>query len=75
MLINTAAGVVKIPLMDEAVLLPRGKKLVVRLGAVSADNVNGVGVPLYASPAPSGASIRIGSATLRLSFLKHTVSR
>jgi alpha-beta hydrolase superfamily lysophospholipase len=75
MLINTAAGVVKIPLMDEAVLLPRGKKLVVRLGAVSADNVNGGGVPLFASAAPSGASIRIGSATLQLSFLKHTVSR
>jgi hypothetical protein len=37
--------------------------------------VNGGGVPLFASAAPSGASIRIGSATLQLSFLKHTVSR
>jgi pimeloyl-ACP methyl ester carboxylesterase len=73
--IETPSGVVKIPLMDEAVVLPRGKKLVLRLGAVSGDNVNGVGIPIYASRAPSKASIRVGSATLKLSFLKHTVSK
>ena len=73
--IKASGGVVKIPLLDEAVLLPRGKKLVVRLGAISADNVNGVGVPVYAGPAPSNASIRIGSANLKLSFLKRAVSK
>jgi dienelactone hydrolase len=67
-MIKSSAGVVKIPLMDEAVLLPRGKKLVIKLGAVSADHV-------YASPAPPGASIKIGSATLKLSFLKRAVSK
>ena len=73
--INSSSGVVKIPLMDEALLVPRGKRLVVSLGSESADNVNHVGVPIYASPAPQGASIKIGSATLKLSFLKHTVSK
>ena len=61
--------------MDEAVLLPRGKKLVLKLGATSADDVNHVGVPVYAGAAPQGASIKVGSATLKLSFLKHTVSK
>jgi pimeloyl-ACP methyl ester carboxylesterase len=73
--IKSSSGVVKIPLMNEAVLLPRGKKLVVRLGATSWDDVYHLGVPIYASGAPHGASIMVGSATLRLSFLKHTVSK
>ncbi len=73
--IETASGVVKIPLMDEAVLLPRGKKLVVELGAVSADDVYHAGIPVYASPAAEGASIKIGSASLRLSLLRHVVSK
>ena len=30
--IKSSSGVVKIPLMDEAVLLQRGKKIIVRLG-------------------------------------------
>ena len=34
-----------------------------------------VGIPIYASPPPQGASIKIGSATLKLSFLKHAVSK
>jgi alpha-beta hydrolase superfamily lysophospholipase len=73
--ITAASGVVKIPLMDEAVLLPRGKKLVVRLGATSWDDVYHLGIPVYASLPPHGASIKVGSATLRLSFLKHPVSK
>jgi alpha-beta hydrolase superfamily lysophospholipase len=73
--VKSSAGVVKIPLMDEAARLPRGKKLVVELGATSADNVYGIGIPVYASPAPHGASIKIGRATLKLSFLKRTVSK
>jgi dienelactone hydrolase len=73
--IKSSSGVVKIPLMNEAVLLPRGKKLVVKLGAVSGDDVYHLGIPLYASAAPQGASIKLGTETLRLSFLKHTVSK
>jgi pimeloyl-ACP methyl ester carboxylesterase len=73
--IKTASGVVKIPLMNEAVLIKRGKKLVVTLGAVSDDNVNHVGVPIYASDAAQGASIKIGRETLSLSFLKKAVSK
>ena len=73
--IKASSGVVKIPLMDEAVLLPRGKRLVVKLGATSADNVNHVGIPIYAGTAPQGASIKVGSAVLKLSFLKHAVSQ
>jgi dienelactone hydrolase len=73
--IESAAGTVKIPLMNEAVRLPRGKKLVVELGATSADDAYHVGIPTWASAAPQGASIKVGSASLRLSFLRHTVSK
>ena len=73
--IKSSSGVVKIPLMNEASLVKRGKPLVVSLGSTSADNVNHVGVPIYASRAPQGASITIGKLTLKLSFLKHTVSK
>jgi len=73
--ISSSSGVVKIPLLNEAVLVPRGKRLVVSLGSESADNVNHVGVPIYASPVPQGASIKIGGETLKLSFLRHTVSK
>jgi alpha-beta hydrolase superfamily lysophospholipase len=73
--IKSSSGVVKIPLMNEAVLLPRGKRLVVKLGAASADDVNHLGVPLYVGAAPQGASIKVGSATLKLSFLRHTISK
>jgi alpha-beta hydrolase superfamily lysophospholipase len=73
--IKSSSGVVKIPLMNEAVLLPRGKKLVVKLGAASADDVYHLGVPIYAGAAPQGASIKVGNATLKLSFLRHTISK
>ncbi len=73
--VKSSSGVVKIPLMDEAARVPRGKKIVVKLGATSADNVYGNGVPVYARAAPQGASIKLGKATLRLSFLKHAVSK
>jgi dienelactone hydrolase len=71
----SSAGVVKIPLMNEAVLLPRGKKLVVKLGAVSAEDVFGIGTGIYADAAPQGASITVRGATLKLSFLRHAVSK
>jgi dienelactone hydrolase len=73
--IKSSSGTVKIPLMNEAVRLPRGKKLVVKLGATSADDVYHFGIPIYGSAAPQGASIKLGSATLKLSFLRHTVSK
>jgi len=55
--------------------VPRGRNLSIGIGSTSADNVNGVGVPIFASAAPQGASIKIGSMTLMLSFLKHAVSK
>lgn len=73
--ITSSSGVVKIPLMNEAVLVPRGAWIEVFLSSTSNDNVNGAGIPIYASPAPKGASITIKSATLKLSFLKHPVSQ
>ena len=73
--IKSSSGVVKIPLMNEAALLPRGKRLRVRLGATSWDDAYHLGIPVYASVPPQGASIKIGSATLKLSFLKRTVSK
>jgi ABC-2 type transport system ATP-binding protein len=73
--IKSSSGVVKIPLMNEAVLLPRGKRLRVRLGATSWDDVYNVGIPIYASAPPPGAAINIGNATLKLSFLKRAVSK
>jgi alpha-beta hydrolase superfamily lysophospholipase len=73
--ITSSSGVVKIPLMNEAVLVPRGKKLVVKLGSVSADDVYHLGIPIYVSAAPQQASIKIGSETLKLSFLKRAVSK
>ncbi len=66
--IGESAGVVKIPLLDEAVLLPRGKKLVVTVGATTADGV-------YEAPAGKSASLTIGRVTLHLSLLKRSVSR
>jgi pimeloyl-ACP methyl ester carboxylesterase len=73
--IRLSSGVVKIPLMNEAVLLPRGRRLVVKLGATSADDVNHAGIPVYASAAPRGASIKVGGASMKLSFLRHTISK
>jgi alpha-beta hydrolase superfamily lysophospholipase len=67
-LLTKTSGVLKIPLMDESVLLPRGKKVVVTLGAGSKDGV-------YQAPAGNKPTIKIGRVTLNLSLLEHTVSR
>jgi fermentation-respiration switch protein FrsA (DUF1100 family) len=66
--LTSHAGVVRIPLSDQAVLLPRGKRLVVTVGMTSADGVYGtyLGAPLVA---------KIGRITLNLSLLRHTVSK
>jgi pimeloyl-ACP methyl ester carboxylesterase len=62
------AGVLRIPLSDQAVLLPRGKRLVVTVGTTSA---GGVYSPMFGNP----LTVKIGRMTLNLSLLKHTVSR
>jgi hypothetical protein len=66
--LTSHAGVVRIPLSDQAVLLPRGKRLVVTVGMTSADGVYGTyfGAPLVA---------KIGRITLNLSLLRRTVSK
>jgi alpha-beta hydrolase superfamily lysophospholipase len=65
--VTKPSGLLRIPLMDEAVFLPRAKKLDVTLGAASKDGV-------YHAPAGTG-SIKIGRITLKLSVLKRAVSR
>jgi alpha-beta hydrolase superfamily lysophospholipase len=67
--IGGGSGVVKIPLLDEAVLLQRGKPLVVTVGGTTAD---GVYLPFQGGAPPA---ITIGRVTLNLSLLTKTVSR
>lgn len=62
------SGVATIHLLDESVLLPRGKRLVLTLGATAPGGV-------YTQEAAAGASITLGRATLKLSLLKRAVSR
>jgi dienelactone hydrolase len=69
--IHSGSGVVRIPLSDQAVLLPRGKRLVVTVGSTSAD---GVYTTLFGGP-DFPPAIKIGRITLNLSLLKKTVSR
>ncbi len=65
--VTKRSGVLKIPLSDQAVLLPRGKRLVVAVGGETADGV-------YAQAGGSG-SITIRGITLNLSLLKRAVSK
>jgi hypothetical protein len=65
--VTKSSGLLKIPLSDQAVLLPRGKRLVVAIGGETADGV-------YAQ-AGRGGSITIGRVTLDLSLLRRAVSR
>jgi hypothetical protein len=69
--ISTSSGVVRIPLLDEVVLLPRGKQLVVRLGPTTWTGIFN-GTPL---PPPAERTITIERATLNLSVLRRAVSR
>ena len=59
------SGVVTIRLMNESVLIPSGKRVVVTLGATSDS---------YAVGVPKGSSITIGRETLALSVLTRAVS-
>jgi alpha-beta hydrolase superfamily lysophospholipase len=66
-------GVATIRLPNESVLVRAGARLVVYLGATS--TVQSASDTLYVSDVPSGSSITIGRATLKLSVLKRAVSR
>jgi hypothetical protein len=65
--VTKRSGLLKIPLSDQAVLLPRGKRLVVAVGGETADGV-------YAQAGGSG-SITIRDMTLNLSLLERAVSK
>jgi hypothetical protein len=67
--LDKQAGVIRIPLSDQAVLIPRGKRLVVTVGSQTAGGIY-AGLPTGTSPA-----ITIGRITLTLSLLKHTLSK
>jgi alpha-beta hydrolase superfamily lysophospholipase len=60
-------GAVTIHLLDESVLLPPGRRLVVTVGATST-------VGLYTQGLPASATITIGRETLKLSLLERPVS-
>lgn len=71
--LSAASGTATIKLMNEAVRIPAGKKLVVTLGSTSlGQSPNDA---LYLSSVQPGAQITIGRATLRLSVLVKAVSR
>jgi dienelactone hydrolase len=71
--LTRASGTLKIPLLDEAVLLPRGRRLVVTVGATSADGVYSL---IVGNGAPGGPpAIKIGRVTLNLSLLRRAVSK
>lgn len=69
--LRKGAGVVKVPLLDEAVLLPRGHRLTITVGGTSA---GGVYLP-YHGGVNEPPVIKIGRITLNLSLLKHAVSK
>jgi alpha-beta hydrolase superfamily lysophospholipase len=66
--VTARAGVLHIPLSDQAVLLPRGKKLVVTVGGETTGGV-------YLSAPGGSGSITIDRVTLNLSLLKRAVSK
>ncbi|HEU5214550.1 MAG TPA: CocE/NonD family hydrolase [Gaiellaceae bacterium] len=66
--VHKGSGVVTIPLSAQAVLLPRGKRIVVTVGGTSAAGV-------YLRAPGSTTTIEIGRITLDLSLLAKAVSR
>ena len=64
--ITTPSGIATIHLLNESVLVPAGRRVVVTLGATG---------DIYGVPVPTGSSIAVGGETLRLSVLKRAVSR
>jgi alpha-beta hydrolase superfamily lysophospholipase len=71
--ISGTNGVATIRLMNESVLVPAGKRLVVTIGATS--TVQSSANALYLDDVQPGSSITIGRMTLKLSVLQKAVSR
>ena len=71
--LSAASGIATIRLMNESVLVPAGKRLVVTLGATS--TVQNSADALYLDDVQPGSSITIGRMTLKLSVLQKAVSR
>jgi len=71
--LGASSGTATIKLMNEAVRIPAGKKLVLTLGSTSLGQ--NPGNALYLASVQPGAQITIGRATLRLSVLAKAVSR
>ncbi|HJQ50264.1 MAG TPA: CocE/NonD family hydrolase [Gaiellaceae bacterium] len=69
--VTKRAGAFRIPLSDQAVLIPRGKRLVVAVG----NPVTGVFGSVCGAPPNATPAITIGRITLNLSLLKHPVSK
>jgi pimeloyl-ACP methyl ester carboxylesterase len=67
-LVSKPAGLLRIPLEDDAVLLPRDERLVVTVGGTS--TAGG-----FTQDVPAGSAITIGRVTLNLSLLPLAVSR
>jgi ABC-2 type transport system ATP-binding protein len=64
--ITTPSGIASIHLMNESVLLPAGRRIVVTLSATS---------DVFGTSVPAGSSITVGRGTLKLSVLKRAVSK
>jgi branched-chain amino acid transport system substrate-binding protein len=71
--VSGASGTATIRLLDEAVKVPAGKKLVLYLSSTSLAQSPANG--LFLSAVQPSAQITIGKATLKLSVLKKAVSR
>jgi alpha-beta hydrolase superfamily lysophospholipase len=71
--LSAASGTATIKLMDQAVRIPAGKKLVVYFSSTSL--AQDQGDALYLAAVQPGAQITIGRATLHLSVLTKAVSR
>ena len=71
--LDKASGTATIKLMDEAVRIPAGRKLVVYLSSTSL--AQDPGDALYIAAVQPAAEITIGRATLHLSVLARAVSR
>jgi hypothetical protein len=69
---SAVSGTIKINLMNEAVRIAAGKKLVVYLSSTSL--AQDPGDALYIAAVQPGAQITIGRATLKLSVLTKAVS-
>jgi alpha-beta hydrolase superfamily lysophospholipase len=69
--LKKSAGVLRIPLSNQAVLIPRGKRLVVLVG----NQVTDVFGTACGAPPNTAPTIKIGRITLNLSLLKHPVSK